>query len=147
MYKVKNFETKGDKIICSITDGKVITDMTIDKDEFEHWLTEGTGVVTYPIVFDNGSGVIDETEVKHTIEQYWTVGREINDSEICGDIERFMKAEPVYQQIARGEIAAQQLTDLFGSSQTMKLILDYGAAKALKVLNERANRRLFNKAA
>jgi hypothetical protein len=109
---VTNYELQSEKITVHLSDGKYDCEYALNRQEYEDWLTGGTGMVDMSFTHHYG-GVITEVEIKEPIADYWLQGEEINNSPILEHLQLYVTRDELSRTLARMEILEQHLKDLF----------------------------------
>ncbi len=101
-----------DKIIAQIESGDMNCGMTIPVQEYEDWLTDGTGVIDMGFTHHDGN-VLQEVEIKEPIADYWLKGAEINDSPVCEHIQLYLTRNELNRSICIAKLYEEYLIELF----------------------------------
>lgn len=109
---VTNYELQDEKIIAHLSDGKHDCEYALNRQEYEDWLTDGTGVVDMGFTHHNGN-VLTEVEIKEPIADYWLQGEEINNSPVLEHLQLYVTRDELNRSLARMELLEQHIKDLF----------------------------------
>jgi hypothetical protein len=129
--EVKNYELRSEQVIALVTDGKTEMDQVIDRTAFEHWLTDGTGMVDMSITHHDGD-VITEVPIEEPVNRYWLQGAEINDSPVLEHISMYLRRDQVAISALKAEFAEEHLKGLFAEmepvvrAEAYAFLLEYG---------------------
>ncbi|MBL7720142.1 MAG: hypothetical protein JNL72_14995 [Flavipsychrobacter sp.] len=98
-------------ISATLTDGKTDCDYLINREQFEDWLTGGTGVVDMGFSHHLGD-VLTEVEIKEPISDYWIQGDEINNSPVLEHLQLFVHRNEQSRCEAHCALLEQYLEDM-----------------------------------
>lgn len=111
--KVHQYELQSEKIIAHVTDGRHDCEYAINRQEYEGWLTDGTGVVDMSFCHTGDNGELKEVELKEPIAEYWKQGEEINNSPVLEHLQLYITRDELQRTKVRMELLEQHIKDLF----------------------------------